>query len=509
MSVQTYSTAGTYTWTCPTGVTSAQVELWGGGGGGGKEYGLYGGGGGGGGAYARKTITVSPGTGYTVVVGAGGLGGYGDYRGNGAASTFATTLVAAGGGYVGYNSSGSPPGGAGGIGGNTGTGDVIHDGGNGADGGTSVGGGGGGSGGSASNGNPGSGTTGAPAVTGGGPGGNGGVNGQAPASGPGGGSGGRYAYGTSAAGWAGQCTITYNANVTITPSQGSAASASRAPSLLANLIPATEALSIAGLAPYLSSTLVPALAATIHITGHAPSLSAGTAIIPGAGAISTSYVERTFTSKASGNWNASGQTTWNEVGIPGLGDVVSISHAVTVSADVGVGTGTGYAIAILSGGSLLIADGITLGVAGDIDNEALVSLGDGSVLTFIEAPVPGYVPILVSTIIPPSGIISISRLQPVLILTLTPSEDALTITGHAPARAIGLALTPDKQDLTVTGLVPRLTMSLIVPTGHLVLSGLGVTLPFIPGTVHLTMPQKVPNVTVVPPPTQWSKMRGI
>jgi hypothetical protein len=38
-----------------------------------------------------------------------------------------------------------------------------------------------------------------------------------------------------------------------------------------------------------------------------------------------------FTSKVSGNWNAAGQTTWNEVGTPGAGDDVTIqnTHVVT------------------------------------------------------------------------------------------------------------------------------------------------------------------------------------
>ncbi|MFA5782566.1 MAG: hypothetical protein WC868_09895, partial [Bacteroidales bacterium] len=49
---QTFSTAGTYTWTCPVSVTSVKVECWGGGGGGGVVA-NSGGGGGGGGAYAR------------------------------------------------------------------------------------------------------------------------------------------------------------------------------------------------------------------------------------------------------------------------------------------------------------------------------------------------------------------------------------------------------------------------------------------------------------------------
>ena len=67
----TYTTAGTYTWTAPTGVTSVTVEVWGGGGKGGTRTTQYAGGGGGGGAYSKSTVSVTPGTGYTVVVGAG------------------------------------------------------------------------------------------------------------------------------------------------------------------------------------------------------------------------------------------------------------------------------------------------------------------------------------------------------------------------------------------------------------------------------------------------------
>ena len=38
-----------------------------------------------------------------------------------------------------------------------------------------------------------------------------------------------------------------------------------------------------------------------------------------------------FTSKAIGNWNATGQTTWNEVGYPVAGDGVTVqnTHIVT------------------------------------------------------------------------------------------------------------------------------------------------------------------------------------
>ncbi|MCU0832917.1 MAG: hypothetical protein MUC77_00575 [Chromatiaceae bacterium] len=74
----TFDTPGTTTWTVPTGVTSITVEAWGGGGGGGGRAGSSGTAtarGGGGGAYARGVLTVTPGSTYTLTVGAGGAGG--------------------------------------------------------------------------------------------------------------------------------------------------------------------------------------------------------------------------------------------------------------------------------------------------------------------------------------------------------------------------------------------------------------------------------------------------
>ena len=77
--VDTYAPTGaTQTWTCPAGVTSITVECWGGGGAGGGAKWTAGtnsalGGGGSGGGYAKKVITVSPGTGYSLFVGAGGV----------------------------------------------------------------------------------------------------------------------------------------------------------------------------------------------------------------------------------------------------------------------------------------------------------------------------------------------------------------------------------------------------------------------------------------------------
>lgn len=58
----------------------------------------------------------------------------------------------------------------------------------------------------------------------------------------------------------------------------------------------------------------------------------------------------TFTSKANGNWTTSGQTTWNEVGTPGSSDTVTISHAITISADI---TLTGLTFTMAAGSSLI------------------------------------------------------------------------------------------------------------------------------------------------------------
>jgi hypothetical protein len=104
--VETYSTAGTYTWICPAGVTSITVQAWGGGGAGGGVIGPSAvgraGGGGGGGAFATNTISVTPGNSYTVNVGAGGIGVSGATGNNGGASSFNTNSVIAAGGIGGF-----------------------------------------------------------------------------------------------------------------------------------------------------------------------------------------------------------------------------------------------------------------------------------------------------------------------------------------------------------------------------------------------------------------------
>ncbi len=214
-----YTTAGSYTFTVPEGVTEIQVEAWGGGGGGGDGLGR-GGGGGGGGAYAKSVFTVSPAAEYSVVVGTGGAGaGSGTtFRGgHGATSTFGTTMVIAVPGVAGAGgSSGDQAGGGGGLAASS-TGQVTTSGGSGGIGKNTndAGGGGGGAGGvlgsgvngtdgnepvnfRGGNGGAGNGTFGGA----GGPGGNAaaGEPGTSNARGGGGGGGGADAFGGGAAG---------------------------------------------------------------------------------------------------------------------------------------------------------------------------------------------------------------------------------------------------------------------------------------------------------------------
>jgi hypothetical protein len=65
--MQVFSTPGTYTWTCPVGVTMVMVELWGAGGGG-RNLNQ----GGQGGGYGKQFVSVIEGSSYSVNVGSGG-----------------------------------------------------------------------------------------------------------------------------------------------------------------------------------------------------------------------------------------------------------------------------------------------------------------------------------------------------------------------------------------------------------------------------------------------------
>ena len=99
-----YSQSGTYTVTVPIGVTQIIAKLWGAGGGGASQNF------GGGGAFVQKTITVTPGQTYILVVGQRGNFGTNDLGGNGSGnaqggSTRADAAVGYKGGQGGQGSS--------------------------------------------------------------------------------------------------------------------------------------------------------------------------------------------------------------------------------------------------------------------------------------------------------------------------------------------------------------------------------------------------------------------
>jgi phage-related tail fiber protein len=95
--VQSYSTAGVFTWTKPAGVSKAWVRVVAGGGGGGRYS--HGGGGGGGGGIAEGLVDLTGVTTVTVTVGAGGAGSVGSEADalSGGASSFGSYMSATGG----------------------------------------------------------------------------------------------------------------------------------------------------------------------------------------------------------------------------------------------------------------------------------------------------------------------------------------------------------------------------------------------------------------------------
>ena len=154
---QAYTTAGTYSWVAPVGVTKVSVVAVGGGGGG-----TRGGGGGGGELRYGNSVSVIPGNSYSVIVAARGNSGTClACATSGASSSFNVTSVIANGGTGYVFSGGISPGGSGGTG---------SGGGNGGSGKRGGAGGGGGAGGYAGNGGNG-GYTDATAGAGGGGGG--------------------------------------------------------------------------------------------------------------------------------------------------------------------------------------------------------------------------------------------------------------------------------------------------------------------------------------------------
>lgn len=203
--IKTFTASGLFG--VPHGVTSIKVEAIGGGAGsGGGNFGDQKGGGGGGGAYAAElTLAVTPGTMFTVTVGAAG-----GNNSNGGDSSFGSSVIAKGGTTANTPPSGPGPGGAGGLA-SASTGTIKFNGGNGAAATSTTGGGGGGGAGPGGAGGNASGTTAGVGQSPGGNGGIGGPNGQAGTAGSiyGGGGGGGAGGNLQRAGAAGVVIVTY------------------------------------------------------------------------------------------------------------------------------------------------------------------------------------------------------------------------------------------------------------------------------------------------------------
>ena len=115
---EAYTTPGTYSWVAPAGVTSVSVVSVGAGGGAGQHAVQTKFGGGGGELRYKNNISVTPGSSYTVVVGAGGISVSGSQAGGQSYFNSTATVRAYGGTVTGAGGSG----GTGDGGGNGGTG---------------------------------------------------------------------------------------------------------------------------------------------------------------------------------------------------------------------------------------------------------------------------------------------------------------------------------------------------------------------------------------------------
>ena len=204
-----YTTAGSYTWTVPSGVTNVAVVCIGAGGTSG--LGNSGQAGGGGGLAYRNSISVTPGsTGSVTVGGSNGRSGNNGQSGSSSSFTYGGTTTTAGGGGGGTGDGSASSGTAGGGGSPSGTYTGGGSGGSGGQDGQNAGGpGGGGAGGYSGNGGGGASgyaptTAQAGSSGGGGGGGGGGKGGSNEAGGGGGGGVGFYGEGSSGGGGSGQ-----------------------------------------------------------------------------------------------------------------------------------------------------------------------------------------------------------------------------------------------------------------------------------------------------------------
>lgn len=89
-----------------------------------------------------------------------------------------------------------------------------------------------------------------------------------------------------------------------------------------------------------------------------------------------------FTGKASGSWQSSGQTTWNEAGVPGNGDtVVTGAHDITLDADTIIGASVAATLALtVSAGGSFTNNGFAFTPRGNITAAGNITFNAGSSL---------------------------------------------------------------------------------------------------------------------------------
>ena len=117
--VEVFTTVGTTTWSSPINLKDVNIFMVGGGGGGGGSYDTGAGGGGGGGFVLIGTTNINGNTPYSIIVGDGGDGGYGDRDhstvketdgSDGGYSQFASVIAPGGKGGKSSRNTGSTPG---------------------------------------------------------------------------------------------------------------------------------------------------------------------------------------------------------------------------------------------------------------------------------------------------------------------------------------------------------------------------------------------------------------
>ena len=365
----TITTSGT--WTCPAGVTSIQVEAWGGGGSGGTATtGGIGGGGAGGSYVIKNNVAVVPGSSYTITIGSGGIASTNaSTTGTAAGSTtfLSATPVIALGGVLGSNASGSGTLGNGGSNGtnltNGGSGGTVTLGRDGKKGSTMAG----GAGGAGANGGAGGLAV---LTTNVNQPGNGGNNGTAP------GGGGSAAWGSASGskvggtGGAGQIIITYTVGVPNAPTIGNAAvSGVSGQATVSFTVPASNGG--ASITSYTATSSPGGITATVSQAGSGSiimnGLTNGTAytftvkatngigdsVASAASNAVTPNNQPSIISNGTGGGSWLATTTWDGGVVPTQNDTVEIlgSDSVTLN-----GTGICNNLTI-TGGSLTISSG--------------------------------------------------------------------------------------------------------------------------------------------------------